>query len=88
MKVRERECVCVRQIEREKERERYRETERQKGNEPILTLLLQNAIERLVEDLIVDAMAKGEFENLKGTGKPLPDRVSFTVVIYSCNSQL
>jgi hypothetical protein len=29
----------------------------------------------LVEDLIVDAMAKGEFENLKGTGKPLPDRV-------------
>ena len=38
-------------------------------------LLLQNAIERLVEDLIVDAMAKGEFENLKGTGKPLPDRV-------------
>ena len=23
----------------------------------------------------MDAMAKGEFENLKGTGKPLPDRV-------------
>jgi hypothetical protein len=36
----------------------------------------QNAIERLVEDLIVDAMAKGEFENLKGAGKPLPDRVT------------
>ena len=31
----------------------------------------------MVEDLIVDAMAKGEFENLKGTGKPLPDRVKF-----------
>jgi len=35
----------------------------------------QNAIERLVEDLIIESMANGEFENLKGSGKPLPERV-------------
>lgn len=27
--------------------------------------------DRLVEDLIQEAMSKGEFENLRGTGKPL-----------------
>ena len=31
-------------------------------------------IERLVEDLIQESMAKGKFDNLKGFGKPLPDR--------------
>lgn len=30
------------------------------------------AIERLVEDLIQESMAKGEFDNLPGSGKPLP----------------
>ncbi|KAL0268423.1 UNVERIFIED_CONTAM: hypothetical protein PYX00_010376 [Menopon gallinae] len=29
--------------------------------------------ERLVEDLIQESMAKGEFDNLKGAGKPLPE---------------
>ncbi|ELU01987.1 hypothetical protein CAPTEDRAFT_170613 [Capitella teleta] len=33
---------------------------------------VRNAIERLVEDLIAESMAKGEFENLPGSGKPLP----------------
>ena len=28
-------------------------------------------IERVVEDLIQESMSKGEFKNLKGTGKPL-----------------
>ena len=37
----------------------------------------KNAIERLVEDLIVESMAKGDFDNLKGTGKPLPERVVY-----------
>lgn len=31
----------------------------------------RQAIERLVEDLIQESMAKGEFENLPGSGKPL-----------------
>ena len=29
------------------------------------------ALERLAEDLILEAMSKGEFDNLKGAGKPL-----------------
>lgn len=28
-------------------------------------------MERLVEDLIADSIAKGEFDNLAGSGKPL-----------------
>lgn len=31
----------------------------------------QNAIERVVEDLIQESMAKGEFQRLSGMGKPL-----------------
>jgi len=37
----------------------------------------KNAIERLVEDLISESMARGEFDNLKGSGKPLPERVVY-----------
>jgi hypothetical protein len=29
-------------------------------------------MDRLVEDLIQESMAKGEFDNLSGKGKPLP----------------
>jgi len=34
----------------------------------------RNAVDRLVEDLISESMAKGDFDNLKGAGKPLPER--------------
>lgn len=33
---------------------------------------ITNAIDRLVEDLIQEAMSKGDFDNLKGKGQPLP----------------
>uniref|UniRef100_A0A8D9EBD3 DnaJ homolog subfamily C member 28 n=1 Tax=Cacopsylla melanoneura TaxID=428564 RepID=A0A8D9EBD3_9HEMI len=32
-------------------------------------------MERLVEDLIVESMQRGEFDNLSGNGKPLPQRI-------------
>merc|ERR1719334_1258270 len=32
----------------------------------------RNQIERLVEDLIQESMASGDFDNLAGAGKPLP----------------
>ncbi len=35
------------------------------------------AIERVVEDLISESMARGEFENLPGKGQPLPDRTKY-----------
>lgn len=31
----------------------------------------RSAIDRLVEDLIAESMAKGDFDNLLGSGKPL-----------------
>jgi len=31
----------------------------------------RSAIDRLVEDLIAESMAKGDFDNLPGKGKPL-----------------
>ena len=34
----------------------------------------KNQMERLVEDLIQEGMAKGAFDNLTGAGKPLPER--------------
>ena len=37
----------------------------------------RNQIDRLVEDLIVESMAAGEFDNLEGAGKPLPARVDY-----------
>merc|ERR1719410_1738136 len=37
----------------------------------------RNQIDRLVEDLIVESMANGEFDNLGGAGKPLPNRVDY-----------
>ena len=37
----------------------------------------KNAMERLVEDLIQESMAKGDFDNLKGSGKPLPQRMIY-----------
>ena len=39
--------------------------------------MTRNAMERLVEDLISESMAKGEFDNLGGAGKPLPERVIY-----------
>lgn len=33
-------------------------------------------MDRLVEDLIQEAMNKGEFQNLRGMGKPLPDKTN------------
>ena len=32
---------------------------------------------RLVEDLISESMSKGDFDNLPGAGKPLPQRVIY-----------
>ena len=37
----------------------------------------RNQIDRLVEDLITESMANGEFDNLDGAGKPLPNRVDY-----------
>ena len=34
-------------------------------------------MERLVEDLISESMTKGDFDNLEGAGKPLPQRVIY-----------
>ena len=34
----------------------------------------KNQMDRLVEDLIQEGMAKGAFDNLAGAGKPLPER--------------
>jgi DnaJ family protein C protein 28 len=34
-------------------------------------------MDRLVEDLIQESMSKGDFENLSGAGKPLPQRVIY-----------
>ncbi len=31
----------------------------------------------MVEDLISESMARGEFENLPGKGQPLPDRTKY-----------
>ena len=35
-------------------------------------------IDSLVEDLITESMAAGDFENLKGAGKPLPERRDYS----------
>jgi len=37
----------------------------------------RNQIDRLVEDLIQESISSGEFDNLSGKGKPLPDRVDY-----------
>jgi DnaJ family protein C protein 28 len=37
----------------------------------------KNTLERLAEDLIAESMAKGDFDNLSGAGKPLPERVIY-----------
>ena len=37
----------------------------------------RNQIDKLVEDLISESMAAGQFDNLKGSGKPLPERIDF-----------
>ena len=37
----------------------------------------RSQIDRLVEDLINQSIAAGEFENLKGAGEPLPERMDF-----------
>ena len=35
------------------------------------SLLYRSTIDRLVEDLIQESMARGDFDNLPGAGKPL-----------------
>ena len=50
--------------------------EDRKNKEKAKKHLTKNAMERLVEDLISESMAKGDFDNLSGTGKPLPERVN------------
>ncbi|XP_006638111.2 dnaJ homolog subfamily C member 28 [Lepisosteus oculatus] len=60
---------------------RRREFERQAGEEGALMaqevrrssrqVKITQAVERLVEDLIQESMAKGDFSNLRGAGKPL-----------------
>jgi len=37
----------------------------------------RNEIERLVEDLIQESMASGDFDNLEGKGKPLPHKLDY-----------
>ena len=37
-------------------------------------------MDRLVEDLIRESMERGEFTNIKGTGKPLKERTSYPYV--------
>jgi len=37
----------------------------------------RNEIERLVEDLIVESMASGDFDNLAGKGQPIPNRADY-----------
>jgi Domain of unknown function (DUF1992). len=32
-------------------------------------------MDRLVEDLIQESMSRGEFDNLSGHGKPLPQKI-------------
>ncbi len=39
-----------------------------------LLSIIRVGIDRLVEDLIQESIAKGEFTNLKGTGKPLQNQ--------------
>ena len=38
---------------------------------------LGTAVNALVEDLISESIAAGEFDNLKGAGEPLPERRDF-----------
>lgn len=40
-------------------------------------------IDRLVEDLILEAMSKGEFKNLSGSGKPL--KLEQELYVGRCN---
>lgn len=42
-------------------------------------------IDRLVEDLIQEAMSKGEFQNLSGSGKPL--KLEQELYVGRCNDQ-
>lgn len=47
-----------------------------------------NVIERLVEDLIQDSMAKGEFDDLPGMGKPLPPKTAYCPYVDSATHNL
>lgn len=38
----------------------------------MLITVLRHGFDRLVEDLIQESISKGEFYNLKNSGKPLP----------------
>nr|XP_054752639.1 dnaJ homolog subfamily C member 28-like [Lytechinus pictus] len=47
-----------------------------------------NVIERLVEDLIQDSMAKGEFDDLPGMGKPLPPKTAYCPYVDAATHNL
>uniref|UniRef100_A0A0M3IRT4 DUF1992 domain-containing protein n=1 Tax=Ascaris lumbricoides TaxID=6252 RepID=A0A0M3IRT4_ASCLU len=52
---------------------------------------LRNAVERLVEDMILQSMKRGDFNNLKGMGKPLKNDESnpyIDVIEYKLNKIL
>ena len=51
-------------------------------------LIFRSAIDRLVEDLIQESMAKGEFNNLKGMGKPLKTSSDYNPMIDSTTHNL
>jgi len=47
----------------------------------LILFIFRIGVERLVEDLIQESMAKGEFDNLSGKGKPLKDPSSYNPYI-------
>ena len=47
----------------------------------LFSLASSSGMERLVEDLIQESMARGDFDNLKGQGKPLPHDRSYNPYI-------
>eukprot|EP00123_Amoebidium_parasiticum_P005592 comp16751_c0_seq3/m.15082 comp16751_c0_seq3/g.15082 ORF comp16751_c0_seq3/g.15082 comp16751_c0_seq3/m.15082 type:complete len:299 (-) comp16751_c0_seq3:27-923(-) len=57
-------------VESKRELETKKYTRRQKTT---------NFIDRMVEDMIQEAMKKGEFENLQGKGKPLKEQINHHV---------
>lgn len=53
--------------------------------------IFRNAVERLVEDMILQSMKRGDFNNLKGMGKPLKNDESnpyIDVIEYKLNKIL
>ena len=61
-------AVHERRMSQNEDRQVTAERELVKGHQT------KNQMDRLVEDLIQEGMAKGAFDNLSGAGKPLPER--------------